>query len=49
MAGSKSFSAIWHLRIDPSDNIIVRVMADMKPKIENLKKTQLYSNCFCPF
>jgi hypothetical protein len=42
-------NAIWHLRIEPTDNIIARVLADMKPKIENLKKTQLYSNCFYPF
>jgi len=42
-------NAIWHSRIEPTDNIIARVLADMKPKIENLKKTQLYSNCFYPF
>ena len=42
-------SAIWHSRIELTDNIIARVLADIKPKIENLKKTQLYSNCFYPF
>jgi len=42
-------TAIWHSRIEPGDNIIARVLGDMKPNIENLKKTQLYSNCFYPF
>ena len=42
-------SAIWHSRIEPSDKIIARVLDDMNPKIENLKKTQLYPNCFYPF
>ena len=42
-------NAIWHSRIEPTYNIIARVLADMKPKIENLKKNQLYSNCFYLF
>ena len=41
-------SAIWHSRLEPGDNLIGRVLAHMNPQIRNLKKTQLYSNCFYP-
>ena len=41
-------SAIWESRKEPSGNITRRILADMNPKINYLKKTQLYSNCFYP-
>ena len=36
-------------RLEPSDHVFEKDLADMNPRMENLKKTRLYLNCFIHF